>query len=225
MRICGISDMHGQYDFSVEKSDILCICGDVFPLMIQDYTKDSEKWVKNRFIPWCNEQPVEKVFVVGGNHDFYLYRHSDKFRELIKDTKIIYLQDESYSHIDNDGRVFKIYGTPWCHQFGRWAFMGYSDEKLKEIYDNMPDDVDILLTHDATYGCSDVLAVDRRKQGHIGGPALRDIVLEKKPKLHLHGHLHTTNHDKETLGDTDIYCVSLLDEDYIMYYKPLYIEV
>jgi len=223
MRICAISDTHGQFDFSIEKSDILCICGDILPLMIQGYTKDSEKWIVNTFIPWCKEQPVDKIFVVGGNHDFYFYRHGDKFKNLIKDTNIIYLQDEKYDYIDSEGNVITIYGTPWCHQFGHWAFMGYSDEALKDIYNKMPDNVSILLTHDAPYGCSDVI-FKHKERGHIGGRGLRDSILEKKPKLNLHGHLHTSNHDKEILGETDVYGVSLLDESYIMSYKPFYID-
>lgn len=36
----------------------------------------------------------------------------------------------------------------------------------------------------------------------------------------MHGHLHSTSHDKEMLGDTEIYNVSLLDENYKMVYQP-----
>ena len=57
---------------------------------------------------------------------------------------------------------------------------------------------------------------------HIGNEQLRDAILEKKVHMNLHGHLHSANHEKELLGETEVYNVSLLDEDYIEAYKPLY---
>ena len=43
--------------------------------------------------------------------------------------------------------------------------------------------------------------------------------------MNLHGHLHTTNHEKEMLGDTEVYNISLLDEDYKMVFEPQYFEI
>ena len=57
LKICGISDMHGILDFNIEKCDVLCICGDIVPLDIQNYHKPTFKWLKNVFIPWCQNQP------------------------------------------------------------------------------------------------------------------------------------------------------------------------
>ena len=227
MKICAISDMHGILDFTIDKSDILCICGDILPLNIQMNSKGSKKWLKNVFVPWCESLDVEKIFLVGGNHDFYLQNHFNELYDIFRETKIEYLQDKSTSYIDENGKVYNIYGTPWCHQFGHWAFMGYSDDGLKEIYSKMPNDVDILLCHDAPYGCSDVIMDDVfwANGEHIGCKSLAETVSEKKPKLLLHGHLHSTNHDLEKFGDTDVYNVSLLNESYKMVYKPLYIEI
>ena len=84
MKICGISDMHGQYDFKVEPCDIVLICGDIVPLEIQVLDSKSEEWFKTFFIPWCTNLPCEKVVFIAGNHDFVLKYHPDRIRELLK---------------------------------------------------------------------------------------------------------------------------------------------
>lgn len=232
MRICGISDMHGNLDFSIEPCDVLCICGDIFPLEIQNYSKPCEKWFAKEFLLWCDKQPVKEILLIGGNHDFWLSRHSDKAKlECLKSPKnvrITYLQDESYEYIDEDsGKVYTFYGTPWCHKFGDWAFMPETDDTLSYHFEKIPDNLDILLTHDAPYGVSDVCLQDVwwNKKEHIGSKPLAKAVSIKQPKILLHGHLHTTNREEELLGKTSVYNVSLLDEKYEMVYKPLYLEI
>jgi predicted phosphohydrolase len=43
--------------------------------------------------------------------------------------------------------------------------------------------------------------------------------------MNLHGHLHTSNREEEMFGNTKVYNVSLLDEDYKMVFKPQYFEI
>ena len=228
MKLCGISDLHGQINFDVKSCDVLCICGDILPLDIQMNSRASKKWLREKFLTWCLKQDAEIIILVGGNHDFYLFNHPAEVKEMFEGTKVKYLWDETLTYLDADGKSFKFYGTPWCHQFGSWAFMGYTDEGLKSVFDKMPEDVDVLVTHDAPYGCSDVCFEHyrhARRTEHIGSPALRDAILEKKPKLCLHGHLHTSNHEKENLGETDVYNVSLKNESYDLVFSPLYLTL
>lgn len=226
IKIASISDMHGNLDITIEKSDLLIIAGDILPLDIQMNTRGSKKWLKSIFIPWCESLDVDNIFLVGGNHDFYLQNHTQEFRDMIKYTNIRYLQDESAVYIGENGKVYNIYGTPWCHQFGNWAFMGYSDEALKDIYSKMPDNIDILISHDAPYGYSDTIIEDVPwgNGEHIGCKPLAEVVLEKKPKLLLHGHLHSSNHEMELMENTMVYNVSILNEHYKIAFKPLYLE-
>ncbi len=226
MKIAAISDLHGNLSFDVKKSDILFICGDIVPLKVQGFHDGSKKWFKKRFLPWCEKQDVEEIYIIGGNHDFFIANHSDELIEILKGTNVHYLEDTSATFTDENGKDYVIYGTPWCHQFGDWAFMGYSDEALKDIFRKMPDNVDILLTHDAPYGFSDVCEQDVgwNKHEHIGNKGLAEAVMEKKPKLLLHGHLHSSNHELEKMGDTEVYNVSLLDENYDLKFKPLYLD-
>lgn len=226
MKICAFSDMHGQINFKVEPCDIVLIGGDIIPLKIQNYTVESEEWFKTVFIPWCNDLPCEKVVFIAGNHDFFLMRHLDRMRLMLKDQdKIVYLDGEIFEY---KGKV--IFGTPWCKPFGRWAFMESYEEQDKRYarYLEIIGKVDIVLSHDAPYGVSDIILQEDcwwADGTHIGNQSLKKFLEAAKPTLNIHGHLHTTNHNVEKLGDTDVYCVSILDENYEIAFEPQYFEL
>jgi Icc-related predicted phosphoesterase len=202
------------------------IGGDIIPLKIQNYTVESEEWFKTVFIPWCNDLPCEKVIFIAGNHDFFLMRHPDRMRLMLKDQdKIVYLDGEIFEY---KGKV--IFGTPWCKPFGRWAFMESYEEQDKRYarYLEIIGKVDIVLSHDAPYGVSDIILQKDcwwADGTHIGNQSLKKFLEAAKPTLNIHGHLHTTNHNVEKLGDTDVYCVSILDENYEIAFEPQYFEL
>ena len=226
MKICAISDMHGNYEFEIEPCDILLICGDIVPLYIQKLDTLSEDWLKTFFIPWCNKQPCEKVVFIAGNHDFLFMRYPEKVRNALKgQDKIVYLDCEIFEY---KGKV--IYGTPWCKPFYNWAFMS-SHEEQWNVYKRHIDTIgkiDILMCHDCPYGIADVLLQKDcmwADGSHIGNVALREFVDKAKPSLVFEGHLHSCEHGETKHNDTSVYNVSLLNEDYVMAYKPLYLEI
>ena len=227
MKICAFSDMHGQYDFKIEPCDIVLICGDIVPLEIQKNDIKCEEWLKAFFIPWCNNLPCEKVVFIGGNHDFIVYRHPELIRDILKEQdKIVFLDCESYEY---KGKT--IYGTPLCKKFYSWAFMNLTLDEQQELYERhlkIVGKIDILMSHDCPYGISDILLQKDcwwADGTHIGNTALRWLVDAAKPSLVVEGHLHSCEHEKTMHGDTAVYNVSLLNEDYKMVYEPLYIEI
>ena len=227
MKICGISDIHGDLSVKIQPCDVLCICGDIVPLEVQVNSKKSKRWLKELFIPWCSKQPCKKVLVVGGNHDFFLWHHPLQMKEMVKEEeKIEYLLNEGYEF-----EGVKFFGTPLCKEFGYWAFM-YPYEEQDRILDKALEEwgknIDVLLTHDSPYGVSDVI-LDKScpwaTDEHIGNKSLEAFIIKTAPKLHLHGHLHSTNHDEEILGTTKVYCVSILGEQYTVQYEPQYFDI
>lgn len=226
MKICGISDMHGQLAFKIEQCDLVLICGDIVPLRMQSDMESSEGWFKMVFLPWCTDLRCDKVIFIGGNHDFFLANHGNKVKAMLDgQDKVVFLDCETYEY---GGK--KIYGTPLCKMFGKWAYMfpyNVQDETYELQMDNIKGS-DIIIAHDAPYGVSDVLLQETcpwADGSHIGNESLAKLVEKIQPSLMLHGHLHSTSHEKEKLGITDVYCVSLLDENYKLSYKPLYIEI
>ena len=228
MKLIAISDLHGNLPEIKENADIMIIAGDISPLNIQGNKSKMIKWLKTTFIDWINSLNVEKVHLIAGNHDWVFENCSDSLiveLHMLSNSKLVYLCNQETEYYDSDGKKWRIFGTPNCRQFGNWAFMR-DDNTLEEIYKAIPKDIDILISHDAPYGCSDICFENVYWRGeHIGCVPLRDIILEKSPKMVFHGHLHSSNHEIEMLGKSEIVNCSLLNENYELGYDPLVIEV
>lgn len=228
MKLCALSDLHGTLPI-IKPCDLVIIAGDIVPLAIQrNYTK-SEDWFYTIFSDWIKQLPCDKVIIVAGNHDFYLSKCPMPTINLLEWTncKCVYLQDSLYHYIDPEGKEYKIYGTPWCHKFGDWAFM-VNNDKLRLIYNTIPKDLDILITHDTpSLGSMGMLPPSRWNSDWLnaGNVPLAASILDAKPKLVFCGHLHQCKEKYYTFENTEIYNVSILDNQYKNIYEPLYIEI
>ena len=227
MKIVAISDMHG-YLKDIPECDLLIIAGDISPLRIQSDTAKMLGWLEDDFMPWLERQFCQKVVLVAGNHDFIF--ETDGIQEEV--TRIFdmysswftYLENETVK-IDIDDHEISIFGTPYCSTFGNWPFM-YEDDLLVDFFKEIPSKVDIIVSHDAPYGTSDVCSEGIAKyKGHIGNKPLTEALKNVEFKYLLHGHLHTSNHEAEELNGGLVYNVSLLNEDYKPEFEPLEIEI
>lgn len=224
MNICVLSDLHGQL-INIEPCELLLICGDIVPLNIQRNTDKSLQWFIGKFIPWCSSK-FNHVYFIGGNHDFFLEKEESTVKDYLEDSNITLLNNEEAIY-SNSEKTIKIWGSPMCHIFGNWAFM-YDDEYEEKMFNKMPDKFDILLTHDAAYGRSDVLLqkdIQWADGSHIGNLALNKVLENKYPKYHFFWHLHSCLHELTDFNGTLTACVSILDERYNYYYSPLYLNL
>ena len=242
IKIIAFSDPHGNLPVITEPFDLMLIGGDICPAH-DHYNWYQREWLSTTFVKWVQELPFagpdSKVVFIGGNHDIYLedepnpnQGYSSIYTDILKPCggHLIYLEDDEYIFekvTDNGIESLKIYGTPWCKVFGNWAFMRY-DEKLAQLYDNIPEDLDILLTHDAPdiQGCGKI-TMGRWAGENAGNKVLAKAIKEKEPKYVFFGHIHTASHalTKVYKKNTHIRCVSLLDEEYYPLYEPFKIEL
>ena len=226
MKVCVTSDLHG-YLPEIKPCELLLICGDIVSLKHQRYSKSCKQWYTKVFQPWIDSLPCDKVLFIPGNHEVGVEGHEDEYRKLFSSTnKATILLHDYYEYLSNDGIVYKIFGTPYCKIFGNWAFMRTNND-LKEKFSEIPEGLDILFTHDVAYGYADQSLQDIGwgTEEHFGTVELRDAILEKKPKYHFSGHIHTANHNLIMIGDTKHYNVSYVDETYTPIFKPFYIEI
>lgn len=253
IKVIGISDLHGYLPVITEDFDLLLIGGDICPAHSHYYWFQRE-WLSTEFTKWVMGLPFKdeasKVVFIGGNHDEYLDQEpnpnkgdfSSIYTDIIKPCggRLIYLEDDEYTFekMDDDGQfeTLKIYGTPWCKIFGNWWFMR-NDNFLKLAFDAIPDDTDILLTHDApAIPPHGIITQGWYKGEDAGNKVLAEAVKAKAPKYLIYGHIHssggniggyhelTVHYFKED-RPTNICCVSIKDENYDVVYEPLVFSI
>lgn len=227
LKIVAISDLHGDLPDDLPMGDILIICGDILPLRFQGYYEESIVWLVTKFFPWAQKLSFKKVIFIAGNHDFALEKLSitllDKLDPLNEYDKLVYLEDEPYTY-----KGVKFYGTPWIQDLKRWAY--YQDhEKLKEIFERIPIDTDILITHQPPKYKTCGTVLQKSSYNYLkdyGNKELNDVINERPNlKYAFFGHVHSGCHEiTENQNGTKLVNVSLKDEDYKSNYNPLIIE-
>ena len=178
-----------------------------------DFTNKGTPQEITEFATWIsNEQSKYKhCIVIAGNHDIGLAPSGDlnenKFCNPVKDPKAAkeakdmlkqsctYLED---SAIDLYG--YKVYGSPYTPEIMGcgWAFNGVRGEHMKSIWDKIPNDTDVLLTHGPPLGVLDMC----RSRERVGcQDLLRTVVGRVKPRYHVFGHIHE-QHGVVSNGET-----------------------
>lgn len=243
IKIIALSDLHGNLPVIKEDFDLMLICGDICPAH-DHFNWYQREWLSTTFAEWVLGLPFKdkasKVIFIGGNHDRYLDEepnpnqgYSSIYTDVLKPCggRLVYLEDDEYvfEKESEDGKVesLKIYGTPWCKIFGRWWFMR-PDEKLAQLYDNIPEDLDILLTHDAPdiQGCAKI-SMGPWAGENAGNKVLAQAIKKREPRYVFFGHIHSASHSltKVYRKNTYIRCVSLLDEEYYPLFPPYVFEM
>ena len=226
LHVLALSDLHGFLPQITKPADIAILAGDIIPLELQKNLAHSKWWFENEFADWVKSLPVKQVFMIAGNHDFYL--ETIKKRDLTAlykatDRKLKYLMNEETIYTDKNHAKWSIFGTPYCSQFFEWAFMR-KDSILTTKYKKIPKKVDIIISHDAPFACGDVDVILAKPQlGHLGNKPLAERILETDYKILICGHIHTGDHsfneEYRTIN------VSILNEKYQQGYDPTYITI
>ena len=219
MKICAISDLHGTFPKSVPDCDLLIVAGDVCPDIFpgrqyaRNYPTVQLEWFEDVFVPWVQKQPCEFAVSTWGNHDFCGHlKPNAEYRGL---------------DVISDGPVMvngvKLWLTPWSNSFMDWAWMK-PHEELAQVYAKIPEDVDILVSHQPPYGYGDLYPnLDTGKLEHIGSSELLYAIERTRPSHVVCGHLHG-GHGSYWHGDdwgvlgSSIHNVSILNEGYQLYY-------
>lgn len=172
MKLVCTSDLHGHWDNQDwPDGDVLIVAGDI---TVYGGLKEIEK-----FNDRLADYPYRHKLICAGNHDWAFYEKDKRARARLAITNGQYLEDE---YVTIEG--VKIYGSPWTPQFFSWAFM-LPRHKMHTVWDKIPDDIDVLVTHGPPAGKGDW-------NGHeyVGCEALREAVLRIKPRYHVSGHIH-----------------------------------
>ena len=205
MRIVLISDTHELHrELAVPPGDLLIHAG--------DFTFFSKRpWMYRDFDLWLGELPHRHKIIIPGNHEYLL--EDPRQRSAI--TNATLLVD---SGVEIEG--LKIWGSPVTPLYGG-AFGKSRAEDCKKHWAQIPEDLDILVTHGPPLG---ILDQGPGSERHEGCPELREAVLWARPRVHVFGHIHA---GYGTLQMTDTFFVnaSLLGEDGGLSRKPVVIDL
>jgi Icc-related predicted phosphoesterase len=210
MKLTFLSDTHSKHKSipidHFSGGDILIHTGDISSMGYEHEIK--------QFLRWFESIPnyTHKVFIAG-NHDWGFQQNPSMVKSLLSEfPNITYLQDSS---VVIDG--VKIWGSPWQPEFYNWAFnLPRNGEELEFVWNKIPTDTDILLTHGPAYGYVDKVI---GRYDNLGCEKLINRILEVKPQIHSCGHIHSGNGVMSNEWTTFINS-SVLDERYDYTYKP-----
>jgi Icc-related predicted phosphoesterase len=205
-RITHISDTHNkhnQLNGLLPGGDLLIHSGDISSL--------GRKSEVERFVKWFNDidNYTNKVFIAG-NHDMTFDREQllrDKLAyfegkteydtecaegkpDWLKELLGIHLRP-NVSYLENSDVTIdgiKIWGSPVTPSFGDgWAFNKDRGHDINEVWNTIPMDTNIVITHGPIYGYC-----DRTDRGglNVGCEQLYHRLNEVQPRLHFSGHIH-----------------------------------
>ena len=219
MKIIVSSDFHGFLP-TIEDFDLFLICGDICPA-INHSIGFQTIWCKEVLVKWFNSLPYHdensKVIMIWGNHDFVGEKHTAEVSKTISEGtngRVVVLNHEAYTWQYQDGTKLHIFGTSYCGLFGNWAFMK-DDETLDRLFGQIPEGIDILLSHDSpNIWKMGAITQGRWKSDVTGNRILPAHIRRIKPRFFFSGHFHSGNHSFDEREG--IWCanVSFVDENY-----------
>lgn len=205
MKVILISDTHGYHrDVVVPEGDLLVHAG--------DWSMTGEDEIIKDFADWLGEQPHKHKIVIAGNHD--------RSVEFFPETYIPRIREHA-TYLDCSGCEFDkktFWGSPWTPFFHSdyWRFHTTTKEQRKKMWANIPDNLDLLITHGPPNR-----VLDKTLEGDYAGDI--ELLLEiavKVPRFHVFGHIHE-GYGQRKEGSTTFINASLLNSQYALVNKPI----
>ncbi|KAL8677641.1 MAG: hypothetical protein Q9186_005947 [Xanthomendoza sp. 1 TL-2023] len=200
-RFVCISDTHNaapDASFKLPAADVLIHAGDLTNL--GKYTE------LRKTFDWIEKADFEVKIVIAGNHDITLdatfyeqhgaHHHGQQLQDavacgtLIEEYPSITFLNHEHAEVtlvkpDGPRTTFKVFGSPMSPARGVWAF-GYQPAIASTLWDDIPQDTDILVTHTPPKDHCDT----SRDRGPAGCEALRQALGRVRPLLAVCGHVH-----------------------------------
>lgn len=211
-----ISDTHCQLaKVDVPDGDYLFHAGD---LTYRGTIPETQSEIKELALL---RQRFKGVYFTPGNHDWLFYMEQRGLaRQMLDDAGVTLLEDRE---VEVEG--LRVYGSPWVPQFFDWAFMlPRRSEDLALRWAAIPEGLDLLVTHGPPYG-----VLDETPDGVLAGCELladRLRSMDKPPKFHAFGHIHSGwGYDRRPGARTISLNAAICNSYYEPDNRPLEVEI
>lgn len=212
-KIVLISDTHGLHrNLRLPHGEILVHAG--------DWTADSSKQSIVDFLDWLNQLPYEHKIFIAGNHETWVEQNENDFADLLKlYPTLTYLKD---SGVTING--IKFWGAPWTPRFFDWAYNKDRGQHIKECWDKIPDDTNVLVTHGPPRGILDETSFGKRE--NVGCDDLVEALQKRLANvwLHVFGHVHGPGGNWIVKGNVAFANASVVNERYMLKNQPIVID-
>ena len=228
MKIIAISDTHGMHNrVNLPDGDLLIHAGDLTNVGREVEVEEVINW----FYQQANRYTYGVVFIAG-NHDrsfdpkFNLNDGKTKkpkwlldILSNVKSTNHIHYLEKSFVEING----IKIWGSPITPWFGGdyWAFNAHRGPDIMKYWEQIPSNVDIIVTHGPVMYKLDYTIYDKK---YVGCEQLRYQIEKIKPLLHISGHIHE-GYGYEYSSDTHYFNASICNINYNPINEPWSIDV
>ena len=203
IRFVCLSDTHSKTDEvlpNLPDGDVLLHCGDFTMLSTEDEIRKFSEFLGKAAVKY------KHVVVIPGNHELsfdeatwnqgglmmsliHIYFQHSPFKQRLNPSESKELLKNCTLLIDKSVVIMgvKIYGSPWQPRHFNMAFNADRGNEIQKIWENIPNDTDILMTHGPPLGIGDTLHNGK----HVGcGNLLIEVQDRIKPKFHVFGHIH-----------------------------------
>lgn len=218
MKITFISDTHTkhhQVTSQLPGGDLLIHAG--------DFSSRGHEHEVDGFFDWFNglDNYTNKI-VIAGNHDFMFENDPMLAKDIISYyPNVTYLQDDLEVIGEDYSSSVKVWGSPWQPEFHNWAFnLPRNGEELKEKWDMIPYNIDIVVTHGPAWGHLDTVV---GQSMNLGCELLAEQMKVIKPKIHVCGHIHS-GYGYKYVDGVHYFNAAVLGEDYNFTQKPMTVE-
>jgi Icc-related predicted phosphoesterase len=217
MRIIAISDTHELHEHIVlPEGDVLVHAG--------DFTGKGSIGAIGKFMEWFSKQNFKRKLLIGGNHELGLDNGPmrDTKLSIIKNYKNVDYLENSDATIDG----IKFWGSPVTPWFYDWAWNVTRGAEIKKVWDLIPDDTNVLITHGPPKNILDVVEDSWGNLEHVGCEDLSyRINYLKELKVHIFGHLHLGYGDSGPINGIRFVNASICSESYRPTNKPITIDI
>jgi Icc-related predicted phosphoesterase len=196
VRVLCLSDTHMKHgELALPPADLVVHAG--------DFTRRGRREEVVAFLDWYARVDAPRV-LVGGNHDFFAEREPEEVARLCAERDIHWLLDREVTLAG-----LRIFGAPWTPRFHDMAYNVDRGPALRAKWALIPEGLDLLVTHGPPRG-----ALDRVFFGaHVGCEELARALGEKRPRVHVFGHIHEAHGQRQLEGGTQLVnaaCLSLM---------------
>ncbi len=216
LKCIAISDSHSHDLTKVLAgftADILFIAGD------WSYQADWREVEQFKIYLNIIRPQFREVVFICGNHELGIEASPWIGKEIALATNTTYLENSEVT-IEMYDRKVRIWGSPATPYFGGWAYNYRRGPEIARIWEPIPEDLDILVTHGPINGVNDFLPWSGERVGCLD---LRNKLneLQMPPRVHLSGHLHVnysggvpTKFLTDSGNVVDCYNVAICTEQY-----------